>query len=374
MSEPKVLEFLRSAGVLISAGELSDLLVKGRGPFHAEAAAVREAGLASGPWQHMDDTLTRVDGRNQHCQVVCNPLYTAYQTTEAKDRLTVLDVLRNGRPRAFLWDARAEAYLDRVGLSAKVRARLAELPRDRPLGEPALHAWLEEHVPDLGPQQRKCALDAMAVAAYRAETAAPVVRLLLCDDAPQFDGVTEELGLCWVHEGRHFKKLLPYLAEHRRLTEEFLGRFWDYYRELLAFRERPTAAERARLDAAFDTLFAATTGYWALDDRIALTRAKKEHLLAVLAHPEIPLHNNPAELGARRRVRKRDVSFGPRTDDGKRAWDTFMTLAATAQKLGVSFYAYIHDRVSQAYLMPDLDRLIQARAPELNLGTSWSTP
>src|SRR5205823_839895 len=235
-------------------------------------------------------------------------------------------------------------------------------------------AWLSEHVPDLGPQQRRWVLDAMAVAAYRAEAAAPVVRLLLCDDAPQFDGVTEELGLCWVHEGRHFKKLLPYLAEHRRLTEEFLGRFWDYYRELLAYRERPTAAERARLDAAFDTLFAATTGYWALDDRIALTRAKKEHLLAVLDHPEIPPHNNPAELGARRRVRKRDVSFGPRTEDGKRAWDTFQTLAATAQKLGVSFYAYIHDRVSQAYQMPPLNRLIEARAPELNLGASWSMP
>jgi hypothetical protein len=70
MSEPKVLEFVRSAGVAISAGELSNLVVKGRGPFHAEAAAVREAGLASGPWQHLDDTLTRMNGQNQHCQVL----------------------------------------------------------------------------------------------------------------------------------------------------------------------------------------------------------------------------------------------------------------------------------------------------------------
>ncbi len=51
----------------------------------------------------------------------------------------------------------------------------------------------------------------------------------------------------------------------------------------------------------------------------------------VLKHPEIPLHNNPAELEARQRVRKRDVSFGPRTQDGIEAWDTFMSLAATAQ-------------------------------------------
>jgi cell division protein FtsB len=374
MSEPKIAELLGDVGVRISAGEVSNLLVKGRDSFHAEAAAVRAAGLASGPWQHLDDTLTRVNGQDRHCQVLCNPLYTAYETTAAKDRLAVLDVLRNGRPRSFRWDARAEAYLERVGLSARVRSRLAGLPRDRPLDEPALTAWLEEHVPELGPQQRKWVLDALAVAAYRAETAAPMVRLLVCDDAPQFEGVTEARALCWVHEGRHYRKLLPYLPGHRQALDDFLGRFWDYYRELLAYRERPSAAERARLDAAFDALFATETGYWALDDRIALTRAKKRQLLAVLDHPEVPLHNNPAELGARRRVRKRDVSFGPRSEDGKRAWDTFQTLAATAQKLGVSFYAYVQDRVSQAYQLPGLADLISARAHDLNLGASWSPP
>ncbi len=59
---------------------------------------------------------------------------------------------------------------------------------------------------------------------------------------------------------------------------------------------------------AFDHLFGQTSGYGQLDERLALTRAKKEALLMVLSHPEILLHNNPAELGARQRVRKRDVS------------------------------------------------------------------
>ena len=92
----------------------------------------------------------------------------------------------------------------------------------------------------------------------------------------------------------------------------------------------------------------------------------------MLKHPEIPLHNNPAELEARQRVRKRDVSFGPRTQDGVRAWDTFMSLAATAKKLGISFYQYIHDRVSKANEIPSLASLIEARASELELSTSWS--
>jgi len=127
------------------------------------------------------------------------------------------------------------------------------------------------------------------------------------------------------------------------------------------------------LSDAFDTLFKQKTGYWDLDERIALTRAKKTSLLMVLEHPEIPLHNNPAELGARQRVRKRVISFGPRTAEGAKAWDTFMSLAATTKQLGVSFYQYIHDRISGTNQIPPLNQLIDERAKELDLGASWAT-
>ena len=93
----------------------------------------------------------------------------------------------------------------------------------------------------------------------------------------------------------------------------------------------------------------------------------------VLKHPEIPLHNNPAEIEVRRRARKRDVSFGPRTQDGKHAWDTFMSLAATAKKLGISFYQYVHDRVTRAHRIPSLAELIAQQAEKRQLGASWAS-
>ncbi len=95
-----------------------------------------------------------------------------------------------------------------------------------------------------------------------------------------------------------------------------------------------------------------------MDHRAALTLAKKEHLLLVLAHPAIPLHNNPAELGARQRVRKRDVSLAARTRDGVAAWDTFQTLVETAKKLGVNITAYLRDRITGTYALPSLASLI----------------
>jgi hypothetical protein len=373
MSEPKVVEMLRSVGVRISDGQMSNLLIKDQGAFHAEKDALYEAGLASSPWQHLDDTSTRVNGQNGYCHIVCNPLYTAYFTTTAKDRLTVIDVLTNHRPRRFVVNAEALRCIEAGGLAAVRRRQLAQVPGEVIMDEAMMQAQLETHLPGLGPQQRKWILDATAVAAYHADVEFPVVRLLVCDDAPQFTLVTEELALCWVHEGRHYKKLMPSIPYHQARLEAFVQRFWTYYDQLLAYREQPTPAEATRLAGEFETLFTTVTGYQALDERIAKTRAKQSCLLMVLAHPELPLHNNPAELGARARVRKRDVSFGPRTREGATAWDTFMTLAATATKLGVSFYHYIHDRVSGASQMPSLADLVVERAKVLNLGASWDT-
>ena len=79
-------------------------------------------------------------------------------------------------------------------------------------------------------------------------------------------------------------------------------------------------------------------------------------------HPEIPLHNNTAELAARQRVRKRDVSFGPRTPNGVKAWDTFMSLAETTKKLGISFYAFVYDRIAKLNTIPSLAQVLINRA------------
>ena len=373
MTQPKIAELLANLGVRISGGEVSDLLTQRQESFHEEKAAVWQAGLSSSAYQHLDQTATRVDGQNQHCQVLCNPLYTVYHTTPSKDRQSVLDALRLGRPRLYLLNGEAEGLMEAMGLSGAARARLKVLPFGQVLDQQTLESLLHERVPGLGSQQQRWVLDAAAVAAYHGERDYPVVRLLVCDDAPQFRHLTEELALCWVHEGRHYTLLTPYLAHHRQLVEQFQKEFWGYYRQLLAYREQPSPTEAVRLSAGFDALFATVTGYQLLDARIAKTRDKKAALLKVLCHPEIELHNNPAELGVRARVRKRVVSYGPRSEAGKAAWDTFMSLAETTRKLGISFFEYIHDRIRRAHQIPRLETIITVRAESLRLSPSWIT-
>lgn len=374
MTQPKVLEFLGYVGIQISPAQISNMLIKGQEEFHAESDAVFEAGLRSSPNQHIDDTLTRVNGQNQSCHILCNPVYTSYHTRPHKDRLTVLDVLRNGRPRIFRLNTEALSYLKDLPFSKITRQTLQDWQAETVLDEAAFIMRLDDNLPNLPVQQRKAIIDAAAVAAYHAETGVPVIQTLICDDAPQFNWLTISRMLCWVHEGRAYKKLMPVVSHHRNLLDNFVKRFWQFYDRLLDYRQQPCSQAAIQLETEFDELFATQTGYGELDKRIAKTHAKKDSLLLVLKYPELPLHNNPAELAARFRVRKRDISFGPRTEDGKQAWDTFMTLAATTKKLGISFYEYIRDRITKQNAIQPLPELIQFSAKQLKLGWSYSLP
>ena len=60
------------------------------------------------------------------------------------------------------------------------------------------------------------------MAAYHVQQEFPIVDLLVCDDAPQYTQLTEALAGCWVHDGRHYKKLMPVVAAHRQALNDFL--------------------------------------------------------------------------------------------------------------------------------------------------------
>ncbi len=150
-----------------------------------------------------------------------------------------------------------------------------------------------------------------------------------------------------------------------------MQRYWQFYRDLNDYRQSPNAERAESLAEQFIELFSTKTGYDELDQRISKTLAKKDELLMVLTHPEILLHNNPAELAARQRVRKRVISVGPRSDDRTEAWDTFMSLVGTTKKLGISFFDYINDRIKGEGQIPPLIEIIQQLAQENDLGASF---
>ena len=364
MSEPKILEFFQEHEVVISAASISRLLTQRLEQFHQEKAELYTAALECSLYHQIDDTAARVRGQNQHTQIMCNDWYAAYFTTERKERLTVLDLLRQFESRTFLFNAESAGLLEVMGVPEAVRRKMAGLPQGVLLTEAQLETLLEGLFPDAATYavQRIRIKEAAAIAAYHQETGHPVVKILISDDAPQFKLLTEELGLCWVHDGRHYKKLDPVVPLHARMLTAFLERYWDFYAKLLAFKAQPCGELAASLAAEFDQLFATKTGYEDLDERIAKTSAKKKMLLLVLRYPELPLHNNACELEARVAARRRDVSLHTMSAAGTRACDTMTSIVRTAKKLGLSAFKYIRDRVSLSFQLPSLAELIRARA------------
>jgi len=368
MSEPKILEFFENFGIYISQATISRVLTKNQDLFHQEKEDIFRAGLGSTVYQQIDDTGIRVNGENQYSQIISNPYYTAYFTTPYKDRLTVIDILLGGNERTYLFNQEAFSLLEYFKVSRKVIAKIKEATEDKIISEEGIQSLLDHIFPNpmKGKNHRRRIMEAAAIASYHQQTEIPVVRVLLSDDAPQFKKITEEQGLCWVHDGRHYKKLEPIVPLHSEHLDGFLTRFWDYYGKLLEYKEQPTSEQEVKLSSEFDGLFSTKTNYHALGDRIEKTKAKKEELLKVLKYPELPLHNNDSELGARVEKRRQDVSLQTKTEEGTKAKDTFLTITQTAKKLGVSAYEYIHDRISKQFIMPSLAKLIQQKTiPQL---------
>ena len=362
-SEPKILEFFRSFNIFISGASISRMLTKNMEGFHQEKEEIYRAGLESRRYQQIDDTGARVKGKNYHTHVVCNEFYTAYFTKERKDRLTIIDILRNFQDRRFCFNEEAMSLLERLKVPKKVvRVVSTTFTKDYEYTQAEVETLIKEHLPKLGKLNKTRLLEASAIASYHQEAEYPVVEILLCDDAAQFKLVALWLALCWVHDGRHYKKLSPVVPDHIEKVKEFLKKYWAYYKRLLEFKKHPAQELAQKLSEDFDTLFSTTTGYAQLDERIAKTKAKKEHLLMVLKYPEIPLHNNASELGARAQARVRDVSLHNQTDEGTEAHDTMLTIVQTAKKLAVNAYHYVCDRVSKKFLLPSLAQIIREKA------------
>jgi hypothetical protein len=62
---------------------------------------------------------------------------------------------------------------------------------------------------------------------------------------------------------------------------------------------------------------------------------------------------------ARARVRKRDISFGPRSLRGLRAWDTMQSMHGTLRELRISPAGFIADRLTGGGRFLRLERLVE---------------
>lgn len=358
MTESSIHAILTNQSIKISQATISRILTENLEQFHKEKKDIVNAGLSSSIYQQMDDTGARVNGKNHYTHILCNHLYTAFFTRPRKDRLTIIELLNQDKIKHHFNEASYD-FMAQMNLPEKRLFDLKSLVKREVMTRSEVDRLLQNLFPNPKKHEtnRRIILEASAIVSYQQSERA--VKILLTDDAPQFKQITELLALCWIHDGRHYKKLNPFINEHRTKLDDFLSQYWDYYHKLLEFKLNPDEKLRQSLEDIFDVLFSTITGYEQLDERIKKTQLKKASLLLVLKHPALPLHNNASELGARTQARYRDISFHTINEKGTTAKDTFMTIVSTAKKLLVNPYQYILDRVSQKFEMTSLAKLIE---------------
>jgi Transposase IS66 family len=358
---PRLLALLHSFGLDISKRELVRLLTAGHDSFHAEARDVLRAGLASAAWITADDTGARHKANNGFCTQIGNAHFTAFATTPSKSRLNFLSLLRAGYGDYVINDA-ALAYMHERALAAHVIARLTEHP-DRYFADQ--QAWTA-HLEKLGIAALKVNPNPVLIATEGAlwgsikDHGFLRESVIVSDDAGQFK--VGEHGLCWVHAERLVHKLDTFTEQDRAAQSTTRAAIWQLYSDLKVYRCAPTAQRKADLQAEFDRIFTGKTGFVTLDRLLARLHANKAELLKVLERPEIPLHTNGSENDIRCHVTRRKVSGGTRSDLGRDARDTFLGLAKTCSKLGISFWNYLGARFNVPGVnVPPLPSLILAR-------------
>jgi len=367
VSEPNILKLLNTIGIDISAGTISNILIKQKEDFHKEKSDIVRAGLEASDYQQTDHSYTRVNGSNWYTQILCNSFYTAFFTVERKTRLSVLEVLLTGEENSgdglkYKLNDETISILKKLKINKGNINQIMRMLSERIFTKEEMEEYLMTRITALKSQTKNKIITACAISAYHSQEFYPIIKTLVCDDAPEFKLITENISLCWIHEGRHYKKLSPVIKYNIDKLNAFIEEYWRFYDKLLHYKLNPSDRLAEKLSLEFDILFTVHTGYESLDERIAKTCRKKDRLLLVLKYPYLPLHNNASELGARAVVRKRDVSLHTITSEGTKANDTFLTIVYTCRKLGVNCFDYIYDRITKKFKMKSIAEVIKEKS------------
>jgi hypothetical protein len=360
VTQPLLLEQLREWGVDISAGQLNRILTELKDIFHYEKDNILSTGLSVSDYINVDDTGARHNGKNGYCTHIGNELFAWFQSTNSKSRINFLQLLRAGQTDYVITEDALE-YMNNQRLP---KSLLHLLDNHCKKHFEDLTEW-ETHLQQLqivSHRHVKIATEGALIGSVL-HHGLPKTLVIVSDDAGQFNILNH--ALCWIHAERTINKLIAPSEEKRNILDRVRKQVWDFYDDLKTYKDSPDETKKIKLENRFNAIFKQETGYQMLNVALKRLYENKAELLLVLDRPEIPLHNNLSENDIREYVKRRKVSGSTRSELGRRCRDTFTSLKKTCRKLGVSFWDYLVDRLSNANNIPPLHKLIllNANAP-----------
>jgi hypothetical protein len=357
----RLTDLLNGIGLSISKRQVVRLLTTDLEAFEQEDRAILQAGLASSPYLTVDDTGARHARRPAVTTQIGGERFCVFRTSRSKSRLNFLSLLRAGCDDYVVNEA-ALAYLRAQSVEAAVIARLTKLQGHVFSSQIEWWQHLLRCSINIFDRPLRQSLDEAATWGALRHHGLMENTVVVSDDAGQFR--VAKHALCWVHAERHLQKLMPASPKQAQAVELVRETIWCFYRGLKLWKQSPTPGAGALFWRQFNRIFGQRTGYKDLDELLARLARRKDELLRVLERPEIPLHTNASENDLRACVIKRKISGGTMSADGRLARDVMLGLLKTCRKLGLSFFAYLGDRLGlntgQPRIPPLADLVIQA--------------
>ena len=184
--------------------------------------------------------------------------------------------------------------------------------------------------------------------------------VIVSDDAGQFNVLRH--ALCWIHAERILATLVGFNATQRKELRQIRTAVWKLYRDLKAYQKKPTQEVKTELTRRFEEICKTQNSFATLNSALKRMHQNKAELLLALERPDLPLHTNLSEGDIREYVKRRKISGGTRSENGRLGRDTFASLKKTCRKLKVSFWGYLNDRIRNETAIPHLPQLIVQRA------------
>jgi hypothetical protein len=358
VTQPLLLEKLRQRGVLISEGQLNEILIHGKEAFHQEKNELLHAGVKAHNQVQTDDTSARHKGKNQYTNVIGNKWFSVFTTTDSKSRVNFFRILQNGNYE-YLINEDTIAYLIGIDAPDYLPGYISLSQGEKFTTQANWKDFLASR--NITKEADVRLVTEAALFASAIENGIPRDLGVHGDDAKQFDAFVR--SLCWIHEERHYRKIIPTSEQARGDLERVRDQIWTIYADLKTYQQVPNELAKKAIEKKFEDLFLnLETSSPTLNQRLRMTYEKKQELLRVLERPDTPLHNNDSETDARAAVTKRKVSGGTRSDEGRDARDTFLSLKQTCRKLSINFIEFIRDRVCGYYNIPKLADVIRHRS------------
>lgn len=279
LSQNQLYNLFLDIGLVISEGTVNDLIQNGGKKCINLADNIFNYHLRNSTVFNIDETGWKTKGINKYLYVISNKFMNYFSIRDKRNSNTVKDILFQGN-----WDNEAADLVANVFIITDDHS-----------------TYSENKVRTLGRQ------------------------------------------LCWVHENRHYKKLIPFTKNQLKEGEKVLSELWDLYRDIQEYRKRnvdkgynePSAK---KIEKRFDDILHQKITWKDLKHQMSLTFKKKYKLLLCLKYPFIEPHNNRAEQDLRPCVVIRNKNFGTRSQDGEKHFSSARSIIGTLRKLGKNVY------------------------------------